>query len=389
MAAVELPNGWYSPTVTGAATSVCETGRQDTMQQPVPDEEIYQGKRAESALRNGESHFRLLLEKLPAGAYTCDPEGLITYFNQHAVRLWGRTPKLNDPEDRFCGSFRLFSTDGSPITHDRCWMALALKANEGYNRREIVIERPDGRRLSALAHANPIHDESGNLIGAVNVLVDITERKRAEEELRTVREAERSRIARDLHDGVLQDLAAVVQGLEAARMEQKARFEDSGSDTDLHQEIDTLRLAASKLRQAVYDLSSEKDPPFLKAVESLVEVNLRRAPECKVRLEVQDDVPHDIPDETGRELLRIVQEALTNARCHSEARNVRVSLEVEGADSLVAEVADDGRGFDPASANRGVGIEGMRERASLLGGSMVTRSETGKGTSVRVRVPRP
>jgi PAS domain-containing protein len=75
----------------------------------------------------GESEFRNLLEKLPAGAYTCDAEGLITYFNQHAVQLWGRAPKLNDPRDRFCGSFKLFSLDGSPIAHDACWMALALK----------------------------------------------------------------------------------------------------------------------------------------------------------------------------------------------------------------------------------------------------------------------
>jgi diguanylate cyclase (GGDEF)-like protein/PAS domain S-box-containing protein len=124
-----------------------------------------------------------LLEKLPAGAYTCDSEGLITYYNQQAVRLWGRAPKLNDPEDRFCGSFRLYAPDGSPIAHDRCWMALALETNQEYNEREIVVERPDGRRLTALAHANPIHDESGELLGAVNVLIDITGRKRAEEEL--------------------------------------------------------------------------------------------------------------------------------------------------------------------------------------------------------------
>jgi diguanylate cyclase (GGDEF)-like protein/PAS domain S-box-containing protein len=131
----------------------------------------------------GEAHFRRLLEKLPVGAYTCDPEGLITYFNQHAVRLWGRAPKLNDPQDRFCGSFRLYAPDGSPIAHDRCWMALALGSDREYNEREIVIERPDGRRLTVLAHANPIHDDSGELLGAVNVLVDITERKRAEGEL--------------------------------------------------------------------------------------------------------------------------------------------------------------------------------------------------------------
>ena len=190
-----------------------------------------------------------------------------------------------------------------------------------YNGREIVIERPDGRRLTALAHANPIHDASGNLIGAVNVLVDITGRKRAEEELRTVREAERSRIARDLHDGVLQDLAAVVQGLEAAHIEQKARSDGRVDDVELYQEIDTLRHAASKLRRAVYDLRSQKAPPFLTAVESLVEVNLQRDPDCKLRLEVQDDFPREIPEKKGRELLRIVQEALTNATCHSVARN--------------------------------------------------------------------
>lgn len=106
----------------------------------------------------------------------CDPDGLITYYNQRAVELWGRAPKLNDPEDRFCGSFKLFSSDDSPICHDQCWMAMALRTNREHNGQEIVIERPDGSRLTALAHANPIRDESGALLGAVNVLVDISDR---------------------------------------------------------------------------------------------------------------------------------------------------------------------------------------------------------------------
>ena len=110
----------------------------------------------------------------------CDNDGLITYFNNHAVRVWGREPKLNDPEDRFCGSFKLYSADGQGIKHNQCWMALALQERKEFNGHEIIVERPDGFRATVLAHANPIYGDSGELLGAVNVLVDITERKRAE-----------------------------------------------------------------------------------------------------------------------------------------------------------------------------------------------------------------
>jgi PAS domain S-box-containing protein len=134
-----------------------------------------------SALGASELEFRRLLERLPAGAYTCDAGGLITFYNERAVALWGRAPKLNDPADRFCGSFKLLLTDGTPISHEDCWMARALKTGKDFNGEEIVVERPDGVRLTVLAHANPIRDAAGQLIGAVNVLVDISERKVAED----------------------------------------------------------------------------------------------------------------------------------------------------------------------------------------------------------------
>lgn len=111
----------------------------------------------------------------------CDADGLITYYNQQAVSMWGREPKLLDSVDRFCGSFRLFSADGEPLDHSECWMALALRHETAYNGEEIVVERPDGERITVLAHANPIHDESGKLIGALNLLVDIGDRKRGSE----------------------------------------------------------------------------------------------------------------------------------------------------------------------------------------------------------------
>ncbi len=147
-------------------------------------QEVHQQSRSDFPRFQSDFEFRRLLEKLPAGAYTCDAEGLITYFNQHAVQLWGREPKLNDPVDRFCGSFKLFMPDGSPIQHEQCWMGLALRDNKEYNGCELLVERPDGGRRTVLAHANPFHDERGRLLGAVNVLVDITDRKRAEDLLR-------------------------------------------------------------------------------------------------------------------------------------------------------------------------------------------------------------
>lgn len=127
----------------------------------------------------GHAEVRRLIEVLPAGAYTCDAQGLITYYNRHAIALWGRSPKLHDPVDRFCGSFRLFRVDGTPIPHDACWMALALRDRRECLGHEIVIERPDGNRVTALAYASPYLDEAGDLCGAVNVLVDVSDRTRA------------------------------------------------------------------------------------------------------------------------------------------------------------------------------------------------------------------
>ncbi len=124
--------------------------------------------------------FYGLLDHLPFGAYTCDSEGLITYFNEPAEKLWGRKPKINDPRDRFCGSFKLFLVDGTPIDHSQCWMARALQSGKRFDGKEILIDRPDGYRLTALAHASPFFDASGKVIGAFNVLVDISDRKAAE-----------------------------------------------------------------------------------------------------------------------------------------------------------------------------------------------------------------
>ncbi len=111
------------------------------------------GQQLDSIRRGGsespasQAPLRQLLEKLPVGAYICDASGLITYFNRNAERLWGRTPKLNHAVDRFCGSHRLYSPDGSLIPHNQCWMAMALQMDKEIDGEEIVIEREDGASL--------------------------------------------------------------------------------------------------------------------------------------------------------------------------------------------------------------------------------------------------
>lgn len=117
---------------------------------------------------------RGILGVIPAAAYTCDGSGYITYFNPMAEAVWGRTPRLRDAGDRYCGSYRLYSTDGVQIRHEECWMALALLQGRAYHGHEIVIERPDGTRTLGKAHAHPLRDNRGQTVGALNLVADIT-----------------------------------------------------------------------------------------------------------------------------------------------------------------------------------------------------------------------
>jgi two-component system CheB/CheR fusion protein len=127
----------------------------------------------------GDRQFREVLEALPAAIYITDPAGRITYYNEAAARLWGRRPELGKSE--WCGSWKLFWPDGRPLPHGECPMAMAVKERRPIRGMEAVAERPDGSRVPFIPYPTMLYDASGRFVGAVNMLVDITERKRAED----------------------------------------------------------------------------------------------------------------------------------------------------------------------------------------------------------------
>jgi PAS domain S-box-containing protein len=147
------------------ATSMTSTIALNALKEPPPD--------FPDATHPGE-----FLNALPAAIYLTDAAGRITYFNEAAATMWGRQPKLNS--DLWCGSWRLFWPDGTPMPHDACPMAITLKERRAVRGGQAIAERPDGSRVPFMAFPTPLHDASGAFVGAVNMLIDMSDHQRAE-----------------------------------------------------------------------------------------------------------------------------------------------------------------------------------------------------------------
>lgn len=138
----------------------------------------------EQKIRDGERQMRDLLAALPAAVYTTDTRGRITYFNEAAALLAGRRPTLG--VDEWCVSWKLYHSDGSPLPHDQCPMAICLLEGRPVRNQQAILERPDGTRVPFAPYPTPLRDGDGNLIGAINMLVDIAEQKKADERQKTL-----------------------------------------------------------------------------------------------------------------------------------------------------------------------------------------------------------
>jgi PAS domain S-box-containing protein len=129
-------------------------------------------------IEESEKRYRELIENLPVAAYSCDAEGHILVYNKTAAALWGREPKIK--KDKWSGSWKVYNKNGNPLSQDMCPIAIALKEGSSITDQEIIIERPNGDKLNIVSHPVPFMDSSGRITGAVNMLIDITESKKAE-----------------------------------------------------------------------------------------------------------------------------------------------------------------------------------------------------------------
>jgi PAS domain-containing protein len=130
-----------------------------------------------AAARHGETELQAVLATLPAPIYTTDAAGWITFYNKACVHFAGRTPTLG--EDRWCVTWKLYGEDGTFLPHEDCPMAVAIKEKRSVRGAVAAAERPDGTRVMFTPYPTPLMGEDGDVVGAVNILIDVTDRRQA------------------------------------------------------------------------------------------------------------------------------------------------------------------------------------------------------------------
>jgi PAS domain S-box-containing protein len=327
--------------------------------------------------RQAEEKYRSIFENAVEGIFQTTVDGRFLTANPTMAKIFG----YESPEE-LLGAIsnirdQLYVEPGR--REDFYQLALRDGVVSGF---EIQMHRKDGTLVWVSANARAVYDDDGGISVYEGTLEDITERKRAEEALREIREAERRRIARELHDVVLQDLTYALQSMQVLRRMPEGL--DCGQE--MGRQVEALKRAVGGLRDAIYDLRLEsvRERPLVRAVESIVDLNRQIGDGCEFELVVAEGFPAEISGPACVEVVRVVQEALANVRRHSGAGHAVVTLGAVNGEVLV-EIMDDGRGFG-TETSYGMGLTGMRERVLMLGGDLEVEGKEGVGTRVFLRV---
>jgi len=337
--------------------------------------DLTERKHQEQALRQSEALYRTVVEQAEENIFLVDTKSRrVLDANEALLRSLGYT----DDELREMTLYDIVAHDQESVD-----LNIGRIMEEGHRSLgERQYRRKDGSLVDVEVNVSavPYDGEKAMCI----VAHDVTERKRAERMLEEIREAERNRLARELHDSTLQDIVYALQEVQVMQVV-------SGDDLNpaLEDTAEALKRSVEGLRGAIFELRLKEtlDRSLVSSLENLVDLNRRMARgRYELKLVVEDDFPRRLPDKAGQELTRLVQEALTNVRRHAEASHVRVELGLDGVLAYV-EVSDDGRGFDAERATTGIGRQSMRHRALELGGEFSVESAPGEGTRVRFSIP--
>jgi PAS domain S-box-containing protein len=318
--------------------------------------DVTQLKRMQDRLAQKQAEFQQVLEALPAAVYTTDADGKITYYNRAAEELAGRVPQLG--KDKWCVTWRLYTVEGEPLPHEQCPMAIAIKENRPVRGVEAMAERPNGKLVPFLPFPTPLRDETGALIGAVNMLVDISDRKTAESQMKVLLAELNHRVKNNL-----QMLFSLLQNTRRRTESEEAR----SVLKDAAQRVAAMAAA----QQLLYDARNPQcyqAEDFLNAVLEAARQSFEKAVNITV-----DPTSGELTNDTAMPLALILNELLTNAVKHGVngrgTGSIRVGLTC-GVESCELRVEDDGPGFslDEASS-RSSGLNLITGLARQLNGT--------------------
>jgi PAS domain S-box-containing protein len=331
--------------------------------------DITDRKRVEAELRDSERRLQELLAAIPAAIYTTDINGKVTYFNDAAVALAGRTPKIGS--DEWCVTWKLYRPDGTPLPHDECPMAVALKEGRQIRNAEAVAERPDGTRVPFIPYPTPLRDANGKVIGAINMLVDISERKQAE--------TQQQILLRELNHRVKNNMQTLQSLLHMATQQtQNAEARKVLADA-------TSRVTAMAAAQRVfYGTANATQFEVAELLQSVCEAVQQTLPP-RINIVCEKSGSGGLSNEHAMPLALILNELLTNAAKYGfngkGSGTIRVGLKND-ADAFVLSVEDDGPGFDLQSVRlKSSGLRLIDGLARQLRGTFdVTRGPTTRCT---------
>ncbi|MCX6897704.1 MAG: histidine kinase [Verrucomicrobia bacterium] len=341
-------------------------------------------------LEGAEHAYRVLIESMNEGALTLTTDKTILYANQCFARM------VKCPLEQVMGSsFRRFL----PVEDRAALRSLLKRAGKSGSKIQVLLNAGDGSHTPVQISIRPLTKNGFNGATIGMVLADMTEARRNEEMLRALthrvvqlQEAERGRVALELHDNITQLLCAILFRSQALADKLSAR------DGPAKKEAAKLRELLGEAAEEVERISRNLRPSVLEAL-GLVAVLRAAGTEFADRTGVAVklacvQLPAPLPAGTELALYRILQEALKNVEKHARARHVTVCLRLRGAFVQLA-IHDDGIGFDPdhhpagRKGKGGLGLLSMRERASYVGGTLKIKSVRRAGTKIEVRIPLP